>query len=855
MPLQDVEKVSPFLLENCLPFCLKDVMINKINYFGGNTMAKNPSKFTIDYKPKEEKIKNAKVLSFGEIIEAYKEVYKEKELSAENLHNFISEEFSALERAHQTKLITKEDAEREISEDEKAKERVELAQERQNAYENDKNNKPRENTVGFASDYFAVEKEYVNTHEKEYREYQNEINKIKDIEESERTIKEKELNEKYKDSIALHEKWVNLNEKMEKYQGTLEFLNGMPVDSLGKIIDTKSKCDNKEEDFSEKFEKTFADMVSQPDYKPQKDSEGKTINNHQISIGDNTEVVTHTIHNVGGSDLQLTFTGGKFSIAWFDDNMTQDQLNSFALYCYRCGITIDNFGDLAVKKVVDQDKNELGEIKDLFEKATKEYEKGDVNGNTVTAQFITNDPDEELFNKDTKESEKSDNNDINNPPVSPTNADTNQPTSQEVDVPINGSYFGEFIPKNPDLKPFNIQTVRDSTQKILPLGAITSESFGFGTTTISVYPDKDAPDEDGKIDNKKYNVKHTKSYAITFDHRKNTATFYFGPKGKPDAGVFRIALDQAKAQGFKYFEYPSVKDKEGFGAALNGELLKASVKTRMPFLLKGPSGRGCDVGAGDIKDMLEMVNKDNGKEFEGKEGEKVEYLMRWHQQLEKYTRDDSKKKAEFSEVMETVKQQANFEHFKSTHKSGLVALINDGVNGKDGEKWDQVDVICAISAYDKILQDIMKGRLGGKRFNPLDASGNDELIKKEFERYRKNERQKVEDKIDEKLEFLTKDDSSRDMRKNAIDSVKRDFLGGDSRGLTKTLKLLEGYGVSINIDFNKIDGNNYDPKNRKTERSPETQRRIDEIKGNSSKKDEKTPTPLVINQSRGGGRT
>ena len=48
---------------------------------------------------------------------------------------------------------------------------------------------------------------------------------------------------------------------------------------------------------------------------------------------------------------------------------------------------------------------------------------------------------------------------------------------------------------------------------------------------------------------------------------------------------------------------------------------------------------------------------------------------------------------------------------------------------KNGEKWDQVDVICAISAYDNILKDIMKGRRGGKRFNPLDAGANEELFK------------------------------------------------------------------------------------------------------------------------------
>lgn len=764
-------------------------------------MANQPKKFNIDYEQKEDMRKYAKVLPFSDVVKAYKEANPNEELTGEKLHAFINEEVKAIKKAFDDK-----------------------ADNRKQAYETDDNGSPRKNTVNFVSEYFAAENEFSNNQDS-YNEYLSKRAKIEKTDENEKSIALRELDDRYKDAIASYEKCKELSETAEKYRETIEFLDDLPDKVLQNIIDTKDNCDERGDKASVSFEKAFADMVSQPDYKTIKEDDGKTlINEHRFNAGTNTNVVTHTIHNVDGSGLALTFTDGKFSIAWTDENMTQNQLDAFALYCYRCGITIENFGDLEGKKVVDKDNNEIGDVKTLFKEATKKHEEDNNKSRQSNVQFAANDHDvEESFKENSDNNEEKGNNNTNQP-VSPTGGNTNQPDTQDVDVPINGSFFGPFIPENGEIKSFDIEKVRSSTQKILPNGAVMDFSNGFGTTTLSVYPSKEDQEEDGKID-KKYHRKHTKSYAITFNHFNNSATFYLGPKGKLDAGVIRIALDQAKAQGYKYFEIPPVNAKNGFGAAANPDFFKASVKTRMPLLLKGPSGRGCDIGAGDVKDILKLINED-GKEFEGKENEKVEYLMRFHQQLEKYT-NTTKKHGEFSEVMETVKQQANFEHFKNTHKPGLVALINDGVDGKNenGEKWDQVDVICAISAYDNILKDIMKGRLGGKRFNPMDVGANEELIKKEFERYRQKERQKVEDKIDERLESLN-DSTSRDKRKTAIDSVKKDYLGGESRGLTKTLKSLEGYGVSINIDFNKIDGSNYDPTKRKTPHSQETQSTI-----------------------------
>lgn len=719
-----------------------------------------PKKFhklflTFDEEQRNARIKDARVLPFGEIMEAYKEANGGKDLeSVSDLKAFIAAEVRAMDNAHYATDIKK-------------------------AYETDAKGNPRDKTVGFVSDFFEAEDEFLKKYDDYYNEYLSKKREAEGVsDETERNIRLNELKNEYKDAIASFNKCDDLYKKVGKYEETLKFLNALPEKVLSNVVEAKKNCDDK--GCGDKFEEVFADMVSQPAHiSSGKQTADKEIENeHRFNVGKDNDVVTHTIRNLNGSGLDIVFTGGEFSIACFDENMTQEQVNALAEYCYRYGITIKDFGDLKGKQVVDKDNKEVGEIEPVYEQAIRTCEENDHRDRQVD---IT-------------------------------------PAVEDSHVNNGDDYFGPFIDNSGEIKEFDYKKVKSCTQKILTgitSGAVADYSHGFGFTTVSIYDSEEDRDEDGKID-KNNKIKHKKNVAITFDDIKNKATFYIGPKGKLTTPIVRIALDTAKSRGFKYFEIPPVDSSKGFGAPNNKVFFEASVKARMPLLLKGPSGKGCDIGAGDVVDILSFVNDKDGKEFNGKENEKVEYLMRFYQQLEKYTKANPRKMNELADEMSKVKDQANFTYFQKTYKGSIEGLISEGIKGNNGEKWDDVDIICAIHAYDKVIKDIQEGKLGNKRYNPMDMAGNNELIKKEFERYRKSERKNVEKKIDEELDAIKRDETERSTIDKAINNVKARYLGNESDGHNKTLKFLKANGIDISIDFQREKAAPYNPKYRRT---------------------------------------
>ena len=74
----------------------------------------------------------------------------------------------------------------------------------------------------------------------------------------------------------------------------------------------------------------------------------------------------------------------------------------------------------------------------------------------------------------------------------------------------------------------------------------------------------------------------------------------------------------------------------------------------------------------------------------------------------------------------------------------LTDFIGDGLNGKYGQPWDQVDRAAAFSALLLIVQDIEKGTLNGKPYNPLAKTGqNSEALKEALAFYMGREKTRI----------------------------------------------------------------------------------------------------------------
>ena len=632
-----------------------------------------------DENEREERVKKAKVFSFADIWNQFYDGEKGDEAKA--IHDFkkyINEEVQAIDYAHYP-----EDGQRKEAYENTTPPKVKKPNAKAPA------KAPRNKTNPLASEFFEAEDEFMQKHASVYEEYLMELSSAEGIlDEKERAIRLNELRTKYQGAIDAFEKCQKKYGKFEKYEQTMKFLNEVPEEVLANMVEFQAKCEERGKAYL--AEKVFEDMYSQPEYKSigQNNENEEIKNEHRFRIGQDNDVVAHSILNLNDSGLDITLMDGEYSLLFCDGNMTKDQVEALADYCYRYGINIKDFGNLKGSKVVDNDNKEVGELEATFKEAMENAEK-----NVVEVDKIVPHDD----------------------------------TIREEAVNPNESYFGPFIPSGKPVKSFDSQKAVDAAQKLTAGGGVVDASTGWCSTTIRMYANEEDKEKDCVVD-KNGKLQHTKKYAITINHSTGEALFYLGSKTQLGTGDVRVALATLKAQGYKYFEYPSIVSKKGFGAGTQKSMFEASVKEGMPILLRGPSGRGCDIGAADIDTIIELSNKPDN--FAGKTEDKIEYFMRWHEQLEKYTKTTGKQ-SEFGPVMDKLKFQAIFAN-QLSYTGAIDAKIKEG---QKDEKWTEFDDICATVALTKVLKDIKDGNL---RINPLDPKSS-EIIANRFEMHMKND--------------------------------------------------------------------------------------------------------------------
>ena len=591
----------------------------------------------------------------------------------------------------------------------------------------------------------------------------------------------------------------------------LRSLNGLPDKVIKNVLEFAKDC--KEKGISDEIlDKNINEMLSHIYACPTEEIDGEKIKNeHRFKVDKDGKSVSHSILNINGSGLALTLTNEGYSILFCDDKITKKQVDALAGYCLMNGINITNFGDVASRQVQDTVEGEdIGELQDVYDKSIKEIkEKNRKTQNQEQTQPQSQNQEDKDTNADNEAPTKQEN--------------QTQPQSQEVtctnvdnEAPVNddGNYFGEYLAKlNKPTTSFNADLnglcAKNAGTRVYDI------SEGINESIVRFYASEEDQEDDRRID-KNGKLQKKKLLAITFKHNKGEAEFYLGGKTKLEAGDIRIALDAFKKQGYKYFEYPAITDRRGFGAGTQEAFFKASVKSGMPLLLKGPSGRGCDIGPADIDTILKFTNEPEN--FSGKPLEKAEYLMRWHEQLVKYT--TSQGKSEFGKVMDKVKFQAIF-----TNQASYEDKINEVISNfqKDGiqydtetekRKWDKLDDICADIALNKLLTDIKEGKV---KVNPLDPK-NSERIAETFKSYllknesvddkgnKKNIRLSLENNIDENTRGKRGDPTQ--IFNNAVQNIAK-IRKND---LDRTIRTYESdTGVKIQWELKRSDYD-YKPK-------------------------------------------
>lgn len=566
--------------------------------------------------------------------------------------------------------------------------------------------------------------------------------------------------DEFKEAVAAHTKFEEAEDKIYSLKEDIGLLSELPRETMEHLLTFKEKCgEENKELFNEAYEALFMSRPYGPEYvytkegrgveTIKKDENGRPIiqNEHRFATDSNGRLV-HTIRNLENTGLDITWIGDHLGLAHTMSDMKEDQVKALAEYCFANGVVIDDYFKLNNLKVVDKDNKEIGtaaeRLKAEMDKLTKEYQ-------------------EQL-----------------------------NPLSQE-----GPSSFAQFLPPLGKVEnaPKKMKEAVITRAKLMGFSRKAMKvKHGVNSTIISVYLNENDMIDDGKMD-KVGHRKHTKQFAVELHHTvPPIAEFYMEPGKKFEADHARTMLDAFKAVGCKYFIIPSADELGGKEAG--GAFMKASVKTGMvPLLKRGGKGKGCHIGVADLALIFEEIPKEES--FNSNTNAKVEYLMRWHQQLERYTEGNPKAFETLSSYMDKFQQQARFAKFTASYSEVLTKHIEKGMEGEleGGKKWDTVDQITATRAMIKILQDIKEGKLNGEVYNPLGNNG-PKLIEA-LETYMKNERPKVEQEAEENIDTSKK--NSPNGAENRVDAVVNKLNGKAGKDLNSMCKELEGFGVKLDL--------------------------------------------------------
>ncbi len=555
----------------------------------------------------------------------------------------------------------------------------------------------------------AYDEEVANLKDK-YKSNENDsqyLVEIKALEVDERFSKYFKTQKKAKDNEEkLVEKFGNVD---SVYGLVQEFTNivDMPNEVWGDLLKLKKQ---NEEAFNQAYDDYFSSSpnfqskyVKRADGSDAYDEHSKRIieNQHHYRY-DKDNGLIHTIYNLEGTGLAVTWIKDNLGLASHVSSLTPAQLEALHRYCEEKGISITDFLDLG-KLSVKEGGKDLGTVKDYWEKNFGDGQReGPANENEDTGPSVEG--------------------------VSEAKAayDT---LSKGLNGGVSRLSFDEVLTE-PDLDVTRNKLVSSAEFRSGLMGnynpSLTKFRFGWNSTIISVYASENDKLVDGERD-KNGRRTQTKKFAIELRHTvPPTARIYMGTDKDFTADHARLALDGMKKSGCLYFMLPP-PDKIG-GKKAMGAWMKACVKTGMiPICKTAETPDGVVLGAADLHAIKEAFDEEIKTGQLGTK-DKIVFMMRLSQQLERqeeYRRSQDPNYRTHSSVqtkMEYFKQAPYFEMFQSSHLQKLEEYITEGME-KYG--WDDIDKTAAIYALGHVIKDLAEGKVNGKPVDPLKVSEED----------------------------------------------------------------------------------------------------------------------------------
>lgn len=645
------------------------------------------------------------------------------------------------------------------------------------------------------SNYYSKLDDFENLYRKTYDEYERQIAEIesREIPDAEKEALKSELltnNPDFRDVKNRADELNTLSDQENRRYQIFEALERLPEKAQESLLQFYKDCQKPEVKanpiLEHAFEDTLADYLATEPFWPHKNKDGKDINRHDFTLidrrdkdGNPIHKVAHSVYNLNDTGLDVNIVGGKLGFTHGKPQLTEEQVRALSEYCYYNGFEITDYQKLAEMDVLSKDGKSVGKVNEEMQRHFEELRTGQ---------------------------------------------EVERVTAVRDDQPLPNATFSDMLPKLKSIDPSRATMLPASEKCIAKMGFSNPNlrriTYGGNSTIISVYGNENDILVDGKLD-KNGKRQHTKKFAVELSHTyPPSARFYFEYGMKINADLVRVAFDAFKAGGSQYFVVDNVL--LSGGKEMGGSIMKASVKTGLvPVLKDGPKGQGGDVGPADLTTVLEELPKEPG--FTAKE--KVEYQMRWYDQLEKYMKGNPQKAYSLGTLAEKFKYGARFGMLTNSYMLAMEKHITAGMNGElDGKQWDTVDEIAVTKAMNTILQEISQGKLNGKQYNPIDDKNEEKLIQA-LEEYRKAERAKSEK--------LVMDAYGKELKEGAdfkedgqFKKITDQFLRSEKAALKATCDDIKSYGVEVSPHIISAKRNYIPPREQKeTSRS---QKRIND---------------------------
>lgn len=634
---------------------------------------------------------------------------------------------------------------------------------REQIYKNRHQN--NEKTVDDVAAFFAAEDDFLKNHSKDYFDYENRCAEIdaQDVSDTEKLAQKQALEAEYAEAIQAATKCKTLQEAKDNYSEEFDIIERNPKVVNRNLLKFYKECiaAGREDDFQEIFNDFTADKYFNAKFIKNNKGEPTNIieNEHRFSLGKDGRI-THSILNLKNTDLDISWVDGKFGLAHCPENLTEAQIRALAEYCFRNGINIDDYFKLNDLKVLNEKREEIGTAASELEKNIKDLEE---NGGEFKES-----------NRDGK------------------SEDFSQMLGRTEEVAADVT---EFAPSLKDLDVTRTKMVDAAKNRIGLMGFSNQDLYdisrGWNSTTISVYKTENDRLKDGETD-KNGNRVHTKEFAIELIHSVPPRAKLYLEQGKEvKADHLRLALDTFKAVGCKYFIVPPAPVMGG--KASMGAAMQASVKSGLvPVCKRSKKSKGCYLGEPDlvaIQEALEKEPMDIDK--------KVEYLILLTKELRaqeagKLKENPNYRNSNISTSIGKFEYGAKFGRFQNTYLDNLQLFIQNGVDGKFGEKWDAVDRTAACAAMNLLIKDLQAGKLNGKPFNPL-AKDSYEEMQKSMVFYMTVTKPKIVSEI-EKARLANASEKTAESR---ADKASNDIFRKYKGDLDTTCNELKSYGVEI----------------------------------------------------------